>query len=158
MGYVEEVRELVGNRPIILPGSVVVISDGEGRVLLQQRRFPKGAWGLPGGLMELGESTEEAARREVFEETGLQVGKLVLLNVYSGKKYFTVAENGDQFYSLTTAYRSTEVSGVLKVDEEESIQCKYFPSDAFPDDIVKSHREVLQEFLQSRNGENRMKE
>ncbi|WP_113930271.1 NUDIX hydrolase [Bacillus sp. P14.5] len=151
MGYIEEIRALVGKVPLILTGSVVVISDEEGRILLQQRRHPEGAWGLPGGLMELGESTEETARREVLEETGLEVGNLELINVYSGKKYFIVAANGDQFYSVTAAYNTADVSGDLKVDEAESIQCKYFHSDEFPDYIVKSHREVLDEFLQKRN-------
>ncbi|MGD6801214.1 NUDIX hydrolase [Rossellomorea vietnamensis] len=151
MGYIEEIRTLVGKKPLILTGAVVVILDKEGRILLQQRRHPEGAWGLPGGLMELGESAEDTARREVLEETGLKVGKLDLINVYSGKKYFIVAANGDQFYSVTIAYSTVEVNGVLKVDKEESIQCNYFYREELPDYIVKSHREVLDEFLQKRD-------
>ncbi|TYR72972.1 NUDIX hydrolase [Rossellomorea vietnamensis] len=151
MGYIEDIRTLVGKKPLILTGAVVVILDKEGRILLQQRRHPEGAWGLPGGLMELGESTEDTARREVLEETGLKVGKLDLINVYSGKNYFIVAANGDQFYSVTIAYSTAEVNGVLKVDKEESIQCNYFYREELPGYIVKSHREVLDEFLQKRD-------
>lgn len=151
MGYIEEIRTLVGKKPLILTGAVVVILDKEGRILLQQRRHPEGAWGLPGGLMELGESTEDTARREVLEETGLKVGKLDLINVYSGEKYFITAANGDQFYSVTIAYSTAEVSGFLNVDKAESIQCNYFYREEFPDYIVKSHREVLDEFLQKRD-------
>jgi 8-oxo-dGTP pyrophosphatase MutT (NUDIX family) len=147
MSYVEELRALVGQRPLIFVGSVVVIMDGKGRILLQQRRHPEGAWGLPGGLMELGESTEDTARREVFEETGLEIGKLNLINVYSGKDYFIVAANGDPFYVVTAAYSTTDVQGILKVDEKESIQCSYFYRDELPEYIVKSHREVMNEFL-----------
>ncbi len=54
MGYIEDIRKLVGHRPLILVGAVVVMVDEHGRILLQQRKFPKGSWGLPGGLMELG--------------------------------------------------------------------------------------------------------
>jgi 8-oxo-dGTP pyrophosphatase MutT (NUDIX family) len=153
MGYVEELRELVGQRPLIFVGSAVVIIDDVGRILLQQRRHPEGAWGLPGGLMELGESTEDTARREVFEETGLKLGKLDLINVYSGEKYFIVAANGDPFYVVTTAYSTRDVHGVLKVDKEESIQCHYFYKHELPEYIVKSHREVIDEFLKKRSAD-----
>jgi 8-oxo-dGTP pyrophosphatase MutT (NUDIX family) len=59
--------------------------DRRGRLLLQQRRFPAGTWGLAGGLIELGESSEETCRREIWEETGLIAGSLQLINVYSGR-------------------------------------------------------------------------
>lgn len=69
-GYIMDLREVVGARPLILAGAGVIIVDNEGRILLQHRS-DNGDWGIPGGSMELGESFEEAARREVLEETGL---------------------------------------------------------------------------------------
>lgn len=55
----------------------------EGKVLLIKRKFDpnKGKWALPGGLLELGEDPEEAAKREVREETGLEVSVEGLLQV-----------------------------------------------------------------------------
>lgn len=44
-------------------------------------------WGVPGGFVELGESTEEAGRREVLEETGIEIGILQLVSVFSGKEF-----------------------------------------------------------------------
>ena len=84
MGYIEDLRKLVGHRRVILCGSSVVIRNEKGELLLQQRRHPSGRWAFPGGLMELGESTEDTARREVREETALELGKLRLIGVYSG--------------------------------------------------------------------------
>ncbi len=57
------------------PAAAAVVTDHEGRILLVRRRFPPeaGGWCLPGGLAEAGEGPEEAARREVREETGLEV-------------------------------------------------------------------------------------
>ncbi|GAA0596481.1 hypothetical protein GCM10009001_10750 [Virgibacillus siamensis] len=87
MDYVKNLRKLVGHRPLILTGSVVIAVNEHDELLLQQRT--DGGWGLPGGLMELGESLEETARREVKEETGLEIGRLELLDVFSGQDYFS---------------------------------------------------------------------
>jgi ADP-ribose pyrophosphatase YjhB (NUDIX family) len=67
-------------RPIVGIG-VVIWRDG--RVLLIQRGQPPraGSWSLPGGVQELGETVSEAARREVREETGLELGELQLVDV-----------------------------------------------------------------------------
>ncbi|RKQ33941.1 NUDIX hydrolase [Oceanobacillus halophilus] len=148
MGYIEDLRKVVGHRPLIFPGAVAVIVDDLGRILLQQRTHPKGVWGIPGGLMELGESTEEVAQREVMEETGLVIRDLHLINVYSGADQFIKAENGDEFYTVTVAYYTTNFQGDIKVDKIESIQIAFFYPDEFPANMVKSHRVILDEFLE----------
>ncbi|RIW30403.1 NUDIX domain-containing protein [Bacillus salacetis] len=147
MGYIEDLREIVGHRPLIFAGSVTIIIDEDGRLLLQQRMFPHGSWGITGGLMELGESTEDAAKREVLEETGLSVDNLKLINVYSGPQNYIKAENGDEFYVVTAAYYSEDFKGELIVDHTESIQCEFFHPDELPTNIVKSHKVILDEFL-----------
>jgi 8-oxo-dGTP diphosphatase len=62
-----------------------VIRDGKARVLLIRRKNEpfKGAYALPGGFVDIGETLEAACRREVLEETGLEVGELTLVGVYS---------------------------------------------------------------------------
>lgn len=62
-----------------------VICDNEMRVLLIRRKNEpfKGAYALPGGFVDIGETTEEACRREALEETGITVGDLRLVGVYS---------------------------------------------------------------------------
>ena len=62
-----------------------VIFDGEARVLLIRRKNEpfKGAYALPGGFVDIGETMEAACRREVLEETGLAVSELTLVGVYS---------------------------------------------------------------------------
>lgn len=147
MGYIEELRAVVGHRPLILVGAVVVIVDEDGRLLLEERKFPKDLWGLPGGLMELGESTEDTAKREVMEETGLAIDELKLINVYSGPQHFVVAENGDEFYVVTLAYYSNKYHGKLIVDKKESLSFNFFCPDELPDKMVGSHRVVIEEFL-----------
>jgi 8-oxo-dGTP diphosphatase len=72
--------------PLLTTDCVAV--DGKGRVLLVRRGHPpfKGKHALPGGFVEIGETVEEACRRELMEETGVKAGRLRLLGVYSDPK------------------------------------------------------------------------
>ena len=72
--------------PLLTTDCVVV--DGKERVLLVRRGHPpfKGKHALPGGFVEIGETVEEACRRELMEETGVKAGRLRLLGVYSDPK------------------------------------------------------------------------
>jgi 8-oxo-dGTP diphosphatase len=62
-----------------------VIFDPEGRVVLVRRKHEpfKGSFALPGGFVEIGETVEAGCRREVLEESGLELGALRLVGVYS---------------------------------------------------------------------------
>lgn len=144
MEYYKYLRQFVGQRPLILPGSVVIIRNKLGEVLLQKR--PEGRWGLPGGLMNLGESFEQVAQREVLEEVGLEIKNIKLLQVYSGEENYTKAPNGDEFYSVTAVYTTDEVSGELNSDSNETVDVKYFRMDNLPDQMVGSHKRFIISF------------
>lgn len=144
MNYVKDLRKLVGNRPLILTGSVVLILNDKNELLLQHRT--DGGWGLPGGLMELGESLEDTARREVKEETGLEVGHLDLVNVFSGPEYFFKVSNGDELYSVTAVYKTDDVHGELNIDKNESLEVKYFDLDHLPEGLTDEYRNYIKSY------------
>ncbi|WP_077596129.1 NUDIX hydrolase [Oceanobacillus kimchii] len=145
MEYFKYLRQYVGHRPVILPGSVVIIVNEKNEVLLQKRL--DGHWGLPGGLMDLGESFEEVAQREVFEETGLVVEDLKLLTVRSGSEYYLKVPNGDELYSATAVYYAKDVSGDMKIDYSESEKMQYFPPDSLPHKLNDKDKRSIEYYL-----------
>ncbi|OUB35428.1 DNA mismatch repair protein MutT [Bacillus thuringiensis serovar yunnanensis] len=143
MSYVQELRKVVGHRPLILPGAVVVLTDEKKQILLQKRKEPEGLWGIPGGLMEPGESLENTVKRELFEETNLQVDKLSLVGVFSGNSFFRKLQNGDQFYSVTIVYTSKHFKGNLEISDDESMELRFFKYNEIPSNLIASHKEIL---------------
>ncbi|MGO4500136.1 NUDIX hydrolase [Paenibacillus sp. 2RAB27] len=146
MEYYKQLRQFVGHHPIILPGAVVILVNDLGQVLLQQR--PNGTWGLPGGLMDLGESLEDTARREFFEETGLTVGDLALVGVFSGAQYHYTLSNGDEFYAVTTAYVASEATGEIAMETAETRDLQYFELHDLPEAMGQVYRDSIMAYLQ----------
>ncbi|HFK1788583.1 MULTISPECIES: NUDIX hydrolase [Bacillus cereus group] len=148
MGYIEELRKVVGSRPLNLAGVAVAVFNKQGQILLQQRQ--NGIWGAPGGFVELGESTEEAGRREVFEETGIEIGTLQLISVFSGKEFFVKLPNGDEFYPITIAYLCKDIKGgLLKADGIESLSVQFFDFDKLPENISPFIKKLIEQNLVS---------
>lgn len=133
----EELRAIVGHRPLILVAGVILVFDEHERLLLIQRA-DDGQWGLTGGLMELGETAEQTARREVFEEVGLELGVVEFLGVFSGPELFHVYPNRDEVFGVSVVYTARYSDGVLKPDPAEALQARFFALDALPENLRKS--------------------
>ncbi len=93
--------------------------------------------------MEMGETTEDTAKREVFEETGLMVGDLELYKVWT-EDVKTLA-NGDQVQIVHITYVSNDFSGELKAQETEVLELKFFELDDLPSDLFRPHASLIQE-------------
>lgn len=125
----------------------IILLDGEGRVLLQLRddrpdiMFPN-HWGITGGAGREGESPAEIARREVREETGLDVADFAFFRTYTFPD-----RAGDRevhiFFAPVASAR-----GVMRVGEGRALRF-FAPGDLARIDIAYNHREVLAEFLAS---------
>lgn len=140
--YVRRLRELIGHDPLLLAAAGMIVQDDEGRILLQ-RRGDDGTWGIPGGALEPGESLEETARRELFEETGLTAVDLALLDVYSGPEFFLRFPNGDQAYLVGATYGTRRVDGELRGDGDETLELAFFGLDALPDGVNTYNRRLI---------------
>ncbi len=145
-GYIMDLRKVVGSRPLIMPAAGVVIVNSDGQILLQQRTDNE-CWGIPGGSMDLGESFEDTARREVREETGLEVGKLELLYVNSGKDAFYEYPNGDQVYGAAVVFTTTEFTGTVKLDPDETLDLRWFLPKSIPTNINPPDRPIIDSYV-----------
>lgn len=130
MSYIESLRSIIGTAPIIAPGSAIIVMNNDHELLLQLRSDTKD-WGIPGGGMELGDSFEETAKKELYEETGLITNHLEILGVASGKEFYYKFPHGDEIYNATVIFKAMAISGNLKKDEE-SLELAYFPLDSLP--------------------------
>lgn len=144
--YIGQLRSLVGTRPLVLPGAAVIISDARDRILML-RRADNGDWTIPGGFLEPGESTEDTARRETREETGLRLGALTLLGVFSGKSLYHRYPNGDEVYNVTVLYGASQYSGHLRADGAEISAARFFAKAELPYSVVGSVRPILADVL-----------
>lgn len=144
MGYIQEIRQMVGNYSIIAIGATIIVYNEKNEILLN-RRTDTGTWGIPGGAMEPGEVAEETAKRELYEETGLEAEKFKLIDVLSGPEYFFVYPNGDQMHTVIILFEALRVKGELMINDGESKELKFFPLNALPK--LESRAEMVIERL-----------
>ncbi len=129
MGYISELRKVVGTRPLIMAGACVLAFDESGRLLLQ-RRSDSGDWGTIGGALEPGESLEEAAARELWEEAGLTAKRFRLIDLFSGKEMYYRYPHGDEVYNVMAVYEAIETEGIPRVNDREGLELGYFDPEA----------------------------
>lgn len=140
--YILDLRKLVGHRPLLQVGASVIVEDEKGHVLLE-KRTDNHCWGYPGGSVELDEVVEDAARRELFEETGLLAGELQLFGVFSGKDTHYVYPNGDEVSNVDIVFLCKAWSGELRPQISEVSELRFFPPDALPENLSPPIRKPL---------------
>ena len=131
MSYISELRKYVGHQPIINIGATVIVMNEKNEILLNLRS-DTGTWGIIGGGMELGESLEQTAARELYEETGLQAERFELLDVLSGEELYFRYPNGDETYTVIVLYKAVGILGRLNINDDESRDLKFFSFDYLP--------------------------
>ena len=127
--------------PAVTADCLVFAHTDEGMklLLIQRKNEPcKEKWAFPGGFMDIDETTMDAARRELKEETGLVVGELHRVGI------FDAVDRDPRERIITVAYytildKPAEVSGL-----DEAAQAKWFSLTELPD-LAFDHKEILQE-------------
>lgn len=135
----------------VAAGVAAVVFDGSGRVLLG-RRADNGLWGLPSGRVEPTETAEQAAVREVREETSLQVEVIRFVGVYSDpESQVFVYPTGEVVQFVTACFLCRVVGGRLRADGSETTDVAFFAADRLPAGLLNMHPRWLSD-AQSRDG------
>jgi ADP-ribose pyrophosphatase YjhB (NUDIX family) len=112
--------------------------DGRFLALKRGQDPERGSWNMPGGFVEAGESGPEAIRREVREETGLEIEILGVIGVFAS----TYGEGPDAEPIFDVAFRATTGDAELDVSDE-SEEARWFSLADFPEPAFRGEREAL---------------
>jgi 8-oxo-dGTP pyrophosphatase MutT (NUDIX family) len=144
MNYMNELRRLVGNRPIIMVGSALLVMNQDNQLLMIKRTDNK-CWGIPGGAMELGEDLEDTVKREAKEEIGIDVKELELFGVYSGKDLYYKYPNGAEVYNISVVYMTRNIKDSIKVNQDEHNEYGYFDVNQLPAEISPPIKPIIKD-------------
>jgi 8-oxo-dGTP diphosphatase len=123
-----------------VPTVDVIIETGNGIVLIRRRNPPPG-WALPGGFVDYGETLEEAARREAFEETGLRVNLLRQLHSYSQP------DRDPRLHTISTVFLATAEG--LPTAGDDAAEAQIFNKENLPP-LAFDHREIINDYYRAK--------
>jgi ADP-ribose pyrophosphatase YjhB (NUDIX family) len=127
--YIKRLRESVGSALILVPSVSTLVYDDDGRILLVFESDQDG-WSTPGGSVDIDERPQDAAQREVLEETGFEIRIDGIVTVVGGPEFRTHYKNGDEVAYVATVYRGSVVAGAAHPDGDEVTDVQWFARDA----------------------------
>lgn len=117
---------------------IIIELDGKGIVLIERKNPPYG-WAIPGGFVDVGETLEEAARREAAEETELRVSIKTQMHAYSEPK------RDPRFHTISIVFVA-EAEGVPKArDDAKGIGV--FTEESLPEPLAFDHAKILKDYF-----------
>ena len=143
--YIKKLREKIGHDPIIVPHSIVLVINPQKQVLLEER-LDDGYFDFPGGGIDLGESAEEAAKRELLEETGLFADELEFLKLYTGEITHYIYVNGDEIYGIDLVYVCRLYHGELIPQPDEVKSLAFYDFDKLPEKMWIRNKQIIEDF------------
>ena len=142
--YLKELRKKTNHMTLVLPHSVVLLFNERGEILLEERA-DDGYFDFPGGGIDLKETAEEAAARELKEETGLIALQLEFFKLYSGEITHYTYFNGDEIYGVDAIYICRKYEGKLNPQLEEVKNLKFYSLDKIPDKMSPRNKQIIKD-------------
>ena len=125
-------------RPAVTADCVVITKEAEPKVLLIQRGADpyKGCWAFPGGFMNMDETTEQCAIRELEEETGLKVTTIQQIGAYSK------VDRDPRGRTITVAYLAIIDKPAQVTGQDDAAKAEWFPLSALPE-LAFDHADIM---------------
>lgn len=125
-------------RPAVTADCVVITKEAEPKVLLIQRGADpyKGCWAFPGGFMNMDETTEQCAIRELEEETGLKVNTVRQIGAYSK------VDRDPRGRTITVAYLAIIDKPAQVTGQDDAAKAEWFPLSALPE-LAFNHADIM---------------
>jgi len=128
--YIQEIRALVGHKPLILNTAAGILLNDQHQILLNLRTDTHN-WSLPGGYLEYGETYAQACVREYAEDSGLEVAIVAPIQIFDRGE--TTYPNGDVTQTISMLYLVKAVGGqLLGQATDETLKLAYFDFDNLP--------------------------
>jgi 8-oxo-dGTP diphosphatase len=129
-------------RPAVTADCVVMTNKPLPKVLLIQRGGEpfKGFWAFPGGFMEMDETTEQCAIRELKEETGLVVTNLQQIGAYSK------VDRDPRGRTITVAYLTIIDAPVEVIGQDDAAKAEWFPLSSLPE-LAFDHVDIMKDAI-----------
>ena len=125
-------------RPAVTADCVVITKEAEPKVLLIQRGADpyKGCWAFPGGFMNMDETTEQCAIRELEEETGLKVSTVRQIGAYSK------VDRDPRGRTITVVYLAIIDKPAQVTGQDDAAKAEWFPQSALPE-LAFDHADIM---------------
>ena len=129
-------------RPAVTADCVVITKETEPKVLLIQRGNEpfKGCWAFPGGFMNMDETTEQCAVRELEEETGLKVAEIKQIGAYSK------IDRDPRGRTVTVAYLAIIDKPVAVKGLDDAAKAQWFSLSNLPK-LAFDHEEIMRDVM-----------
>ena len=129
-------------RPAVTADCVVITKEAIPQVLLIERGADpfKGCWAFPGGFMNMDETTEECAIRELEEETGLRLSKIQQIGAYSK------VDRDPRGRTITVAYLAIVDESIAVTGQDDAAKAEWFPIDALPP-LAFDHEDIMRDAI-----------
>jgi ADP-ribose pyrophosphatase YjhB (NUDIX family) len=146
--YIEYLRNMVGHNKVIVNATAIVIPDERDRILLQ-KRSDNGLWGLPGGLLEMDETIEEGAIREVKEETNLDIVITQFIGVFVNPDMRWRDIDEAKVYSY--GFIGKTIGGSLEINDDESTELRYFAKSELPPVHSVDNQDIIDAYYKQKS-------
>lgn len=140
--YLGQLRKQVGSQPLICPAARALIRDEQGHLLLIRRR-DNGVWGMPAGFMELNKSILDCLKREVREETGLEVLQATPIALYTDPCFASTTASGDHIQMFAVVFRVDCWQGTIVASTDETTHARFFAPDNLPKELPALYQETF---------------